>query len=68
MFVGYGVLTVRDLNGSPMTLGWRQAIASGTLTGPRLFVSGPIIAGPEIPWKNKVTPFRRRLQRLRPSY
>jgi imidazolonepropionase-like amidohydrolase len=56
MFVGNGVLTVRDLNGSPMTLGWRQATAAGTLTGPRLFVSGPMIAGPEIPWKNKVTP------------
>jgi hypothetical protein len=56
MFVGNGVLTVRDLNGSPMTLGWREAAAAGALTAPRIFVSGPIIAGAEIPWKNKATP------------
>ncbi len=25
-YLGYGVLTVRDLNGSPETLGWRHAV------------------------------------------
>jgi hypothetical protein len=55
MYVGNGVLTVRDLNGSPATLGMRSRIASGSLVGPRLIVSGPMIAGAEIPWRNKVT-------------
>src|SRR5689334_20027255 len=31
MFVGYGVLTVRDLNGSPETLQWRTATATGAI-------------------------------------
>jgi Amidohydrolase family len=56
MFVGNGVLVVRDLNGSPETLAWRDSIAAGTLEGPRLFVSGPMLAGGGIPWRNKVTP------------
>jgi amidohydrolase family protein len=56
LYVGNGVLTVRDLNGSPKTLAWRDSTAAGTLLGPRLFVSGPMIAGGNIPWSNKVTP------------
>jgi len=56
MYVGYGVLTIRDLNGSPETLAWRQATATGALLGPRIFASAPMIAGGTIPWRNKVTP------------
>ena len=56
MYIGYGVLTVRDLNGSPQTLDWRSATASGRLLGPRIFASGPMLAGGDIPWKNKVIP------------
>jgi hypothetical protein len=56
MYVGNGVLTVRDLNGSPETLAWRDAVAKGSIFGPRLFVSGPMISGADIPWRNKVTP------------
>jgi imidazolonepropionase-like amidohydrolase len=55
MFIGNGVLTVRDLNGSPEILAWRDSIARGTLTGPRLFVSGPMLAD-SVPWRNKATP------------
>ncbi len=55
-YVGYGVLTVRDLNGSPEKLNWRRSIEVDSLLGPRLIVSGPMIAGSEIPWRNKVTP------------
>ncbi len=55
-FVAHGVLTVRDLNGSPETLAWRDSVRSGQLVGPRLFVSGPMLAGGAIPWRNKVTP------------
>lgn len=55
-YLGYGVLTVRDLNGSPETLGWRRAVEAESLPGPRLIVSGPMIAGGDIPWHNKVVP------------
>ena len=55
MFVGNGVLTVRDLNGSPQTLAWRDSTARGLLVGPHLLVSGPMFAD-SVPWKNKVTP------------
>jgi hypothetical protein len=56
MYVGYGVLTVRDLNGSPETLAWRSEVADRAIVGPRIFASGPMIAGADIPWRNKVTP------------
>jgi hypothetical protein len=56
MYPGYGVLAVRDLNGSPQTLAWRDSIARRSIVGPRLFVSGPMLSGPEIPWRNKVVP------------
>jgi len=56
LFVGAGVLTVRDLNGSPEKLGWRDSVAAGRMFGPRLIVSGPMIAGAGIPWSNKAVP------------
>jgi imidazolonepropionase-like amidohydrolase len=37
-----GVTTIRDLNaGNDMDLAMRELIASGAMTGPRMFVSGP---------------------------
>jgi hypothetical protein len=56
MYVGSGVLTVRDLSGSPEKLLWRSAVAKAAMFGPRLFVSGPLIAGVDVPWHDKVTP------------
>ena len=56
LYVGNGVLTVRDLNGSEETLAWRAAVAASTMVGPRIFTSGPMIAGRDIPWRNKVVP------------
>ena len=56
MYVGNGVLTVRDLNGSSETLARRAEVTSGLVVGPRIFASGPMIATAEIPWRNKVTP------------
>lgn len=41
VFVAHGVTTVRHLNGTGEHLAWRQAIADGSLFGPRFFVSGP---------------------------
>ena len=56
LFVGSGVLTVRDLNGSPEKLRWRDSINARQMAGPTLFVSGPMIAGASIPWSNKAVP------------
>lgn len=56
LYVGNGVLTVRDLNGSPATLALRNRTADGSLLGPRLLVSGPMITVAAIPWRNKATP------------
>jgi imidazolonepropionase-like amidohydrolase len=56
LFIAAGVTTIRDLNGSPSLLVWRRLQAHDSLTAPALIVSGPIFAGPEIRWKNKVVP------------
>jgi len=56
MYIGNGVLTVRDLNGSPETLAWRASTADGGVLGPRILASGPMIAGASIPWRNKAVP------------
>ena len=46
-FAEWGVTSVRDMGSdAAMVLRWRAAIASGTLTGPRIFLAGPILDGP----------------------
>lgn len=54
-FVASGVTTVRDLMGSPETLGWRKRTADGTSIGPRIVAAGPLFAGPQVPWRKKFT-------------
>lgn len=55
-FLFYGVTTVRNLMGSAETLRLKQAVADGSLTGPRIITSGPLFAGGDVPWRNKVIP------------
>ena len=55
-FLVWGVTTVRNLTGSPEVLAWRQAVAAGRRPGPRIVTSGPLMAGPNIPWREKVVP------------
>lgn len=45
--ISYGITTVRDM-GAPLDeiLRLRAATAAGSLVGPRLFVSGPLLQGP----------------------
>jgi imidazolonepropionase-like amidohydrolase len=45
LYVANGVTVVRDMNGRPAHLRWREEIASGELLGPTLYVAGPIIDG-----------------------
>jgi len=47
LFVANGVTGVRDMGGDlEVLLEWRQAIARGTLVGPRMVISGPMLDGP----------------------
>jgi imidazolonepropionase-like amidohydrolase len=47
LFVANGVTGIRDMGGELETLlGWRKEIEQGTLVGPRMVVSGPMLDGP----------------------
>jgi len=45
LFLANGITTVRNLHGIPRHLAWRDSLARGTMLGPRLHTSGPIIDG-----------------------
>jgi imidazolonepropionase-like amidohydrolase len=48
LFVANGVTGVRDMGGDlDVLLEWRRAIAGGSLVGPRMVVSGPMLDGPK---------------------
>jgi imidazolonepropionase-like amidohydrolase len=51
-FLANGVTTIREMNGTPEHLGWREEIAAGRLPGPTLVVTGPLIAGQEQRWRH----------------
>jgi imidazolonepropionase-like amidohydrolase len=47
LFVANGVTGVRDMGGDLESLKkWRSRIAAGTLLGPRMIISGPMLDGP----------------------
>lgn len=52
LYVAHGITAVRDAAGdlSPSVFEWRDAVANGTLTGPRIFTSGPKIEGYKSIW------------------
>ncbi|HEX6107549.1 MAG TPA: amidohydrolase family protein [Gemmatimonadales bacterium] len=45
LYLANGITTVRNLHGLPRHLAWRDSIERGTLPGPRLVTSGPILDG-----------------------
>ena len=48
LFVANGVTGVRDMGGELEVLQqWRKEIAAGTLIGPRMVISGPMLDGPQ---------------------
>src|SRR5262245_46107009 len=48
LFVANGVTGVRDMGGDLEVLfEWREAIANGSLAGPRMVLSGPMLDGPQ---------------------
>jgi hypothetical protein len=49
LFLAEGVTTIRNLNGLPDHLEWRDQVLRGDRTGPTIYTSGPVIAGPPDP-------------------
>ena len=48
LFIANGVTGVRDMGGELEVLQqWRKEIAAGTLIGPRMVISGPMLDGPQ---------------------
>ena len=45
LYVANGVTTVRAMLGNPEAIATREAIAAGTLLGPKLYVAGPALNG-----------------------
>lgn len=43
LFLGNGVTTVRNMDGTPQVLEWRDAIAAGTMRGPTLLSGSPFL-------------------------
>lgn len=54
LFTANGVTGVREMFGNADLLRWRDEIAKGSLTGPRLIVASPIIDGPQPIWPNSI--------------
>ena len=44
-YLANGITTIRVMWGDTATLGWRKAVAAGSLAGPRIVTSGAIIDG-----------------------
>ena len=52
LYLPLGITTVRDMNGAPDHVAWRDAIAGGALVGPRLIVGSPLLAGVPQRWRH----------------
>ena len=50
LFLANGVTTVRNLFGDPLQRGWRDEIAAGDRSGPRIVTAGPIVDGAPPIW------------------
>jgi imidazolonepropionase-like amidohydrolase len=49
LYAAHGITTIRGMLGHPWHLELRQAIADGTVLGPRLYTSGPSLNGNSVP-------------------
>lgn len=54
VYLANGITTAANMNGSPDVIAAREDVASGKILGPRIFTTGPLVAGEEVRWKNKV--------------
>jgi cytosine/adenosine deaminase-related metal-dependent hydrolase len=44
-YLANGITTIRNMWGNPQVLTWRDSVAAGTMVGPRIVTTGPIIDG-----------------------
>ena len=58
LFLAAGITTVLFKHGSPDVLEWRAAAERFDLVSPRIFATGPLIAGREIHWPHTVATSR----------
>jgi imidazolonepropionase-like amidohydrolase len=49
LYVANGVTTVRAMLGNPEAIATREAVASGSVVGPKLYVAGPALNGKTVP-------------------
>src|SRR5438874_13585065 len=55
LFIANGITGVRDMGGELETLQqWRKEISAGTLIGPRIVMSGPMLDGPQPRFPNSM--------------
>jgi len=54
VYLANGITTVVNMNGSPDVLEAAERIRSGKLEGPSVYTTGPLVAGEEIRWRNRV--------------
>lgn len=56
LYPAFGVTTVRDAGGdlTEAIFAWRDSIAAGDLTGPRILTSGPKLDGPRPSWDGSI--------------
>jgi len=54
LFTANGITGIREMFGNSDLLRWRDEIAKGSLTGPRMIVASPIIDGPQPVWPNSI--------------
>jgi hypothetical protein len=54
LYTANGVTGVREMFGNSDLLRWRDEIAKGSLTGPRMIVASPIIDGPQPVWPHSI--------------
>lgn len=45
LFLAHGVTQVRNLDGRPFVLDWREQVRAGRLAGPRIVSAGPLLDG-----------------------
>jgi len=56
LYVAAGVTTIRNLNGDQEHLTWRAQIREGSLLGPTLYTTAPLLTGPDTRWRIKAVP------------
>ncbi len=54
LFLANGVTTILSMHGGPDHLAWRDQVRSGTLLGPTIITTGPLVTGRPIHWPHVV--------------